>query len=95
VSGTARRYRKLPLEVEAVVFEAIKGPTYDGVRRAPAGGGWQLKTANGWSDIADGDMIVTDVTSGDCWSVKPDIFAQTYEPHYVPPLVGGDWPKRP
>ena len=36
-------------------------------------------TANGVSPVQDGDWVLVDEASGDCWPVKPDIFAATYE----------------
>lgn len=39
-----------------------------------------VTTAHGRVRAEAGDYILTDPVTGDTWPIKPDIFAETYEP---------------
>lgn len=87
------RYRKLPVEIEAVLWDGNKVSevtpwTYVAINRSPIYGepGWMARVGNdihigveGGIQIArPGDYIVLDA-QGVLSACKPDIFLQTYE----------------
>ena len=77
------RYRKLPLEVDAVQW--WPGVTVEGVIEGPYRSGDEQEylarcpTLEGIFGVSPGDWIITGV-KGERWPVKPDIFALTYAP---------------
>jgi hypothetical protein len=78
-----RKFRKLPMEVEAVQFTgenhgAIKdfvGPSrYANTPQI----GVSISTLEGNMHVSVGDWVIKGI-KGEFWPVKPDIFALTYE----------------
>ena len=60
------KYRKKPVDIEA--------------RQVTDTNGELVLTAHGRVRAEAGDWILTDPRNGDQWPVKPDFFAQNYEP---------------
>ncbi len=71
------KYRKKPVVIEAVQFEATK-PLPDGVEYDSKGYAI-IRTLEGDMRVSDGDWIITGV-KGERYPCKPDIFAAIYEP---------------
>lgn len=83
------KYRKLPVEIEAVKFtrdnfEEIKkftnGKAYDFIteRRINGKSYCSIKTLEGVHTATEGDFIIKEV-HGEFYPCKPDIFKKTYE----------------
>jgi len=82
------KYRKLPVEVEAVEFFCVdmddKGGCY-GTPREDDNGVEHLitihgiRTLEGFMKIKNGDMIITGI-EGEKYACRRDIFDKTYEP---------------
>ena len=77
------RFRKLPVEVEAVQW--FKEGDHPAVENYSHSDGYQgndwfpvVSTLEGRMRVTPGDWIVTGVL-GEVYPVKPEIFAQTYE----------------
>ena len=84
---TGTRYRKRPIEVEAVRFVAGKpgavldfastdfaSPVKDRNRVV-----WfRIKTLEGWTFLNPGEWLIRGI-KGEFYPIKPDIFAETYE----------------
>lgn len=80
-------FRKRPVEVTAEEFVVGRTSLVDwSIRFIPGTNRYEISTANGWSEITEGVMLVRDKTSGDTWPVKPEIFAETYDEVLPPPL---------
>jgi hypothetical protein len=80
------RYRKKPLEVEAVqwrpgilVAGAAMAELGDGPFGSP-GSYFRLQTVEGVMTGQEGDWIVGPGAAGEYWIVRDDIFRLTYEP---------------
>jgi hypothetical protein len=79
----ARRFRKRPVEVEAVRFTGVNAQEVaeftgqDG--RTVPGDGWMIRTLEGEMRAEVGDWIIRGV-KGEFYPCKPDIFEATYEP---------------
>jgi len=89
------KYRKKPVEVEAVQFtplsieaceEFVGGDLGRGVD------GWVISTLEGAMLVTPGDFIIRGV-QGEFYPCKPDIFEQTYEEVHPPLLLSG-WNRR-
>lgn len=85
-----KRYRKVPVEIEAVQWDGTNleeckeflGHSYGGVttERHPNGKSEiTIVTLEGQHAASSGDYIVRGV-QGEHYPVKPDIFEKTYEP---------------
>ena len=86
MSNEAQRFRKKPVEVEAVQFTRESGPAvWEWAKSKPKydafGNVYALRiyTLHGDATAEFGDWVVRG-PSGDFWPVKPDIFDETYEP---------------
>ena len=83
--SAATRYRKRPVEVEAVQWDGqnraeIKAFVGDALDDAWSVGGYCfINTLEGRMNAAPGDWIIRGV-QGEVYPVKPDIFEETYEP---------------
>lgn len=84
---SAKRYRKMPVEIEAMQFDGGNYPEivswiYDAEgRKTPARGqGTELyiDTLEGTMHVTKGDYVIKGV-QGEFYPCKPDIFAATYE----------------
>lgn len=86
------RYRKLPVEVEALEFRLGTTSKEDILQFCPTanvGTPWEgdqrdirwlcIPTLEGEMFTSDGDYIIKGV-NGEFYPCKPDIFAKTYEP---------------
>jgi hypothetical protein len=75
------KYRKKPVEVEAVQYDRTKTipidglcySAHDGIQGAP-----HIHTLEGIMEVSHGDWIITGV-KGEKYPCKPDIFEMTYE----------------
>ncbi len=84
------RYRKLPVEIEAVQIGGDESvlmftETYAGKRQIQCGYDADchyilISTPEGVMRAEDGDWIIKDV-AGEIYSCKDEIFQQTYEPY--------------
>lgn len=78
-----RRFRKKPVEVEAIQWWPpghVGHVPVIGVERGPrADQPWGVPTLEGFMVANPGDWIITDV-KGEKYPCKPDIFKATYEP---------------
>lgn len=82
------RFRKLPVEIEAVQFTGENWnelTTFFGTKSGDRSGVWQshvdtlrIKTLEGIMVASKGDWIIRGI-AGECYPCKPDIFAKTYE----------------
>lgn len=81
------RYRKRPIEVDAVQWTGENAAEVAAFLGLPADPNWPvaptiaIKTAHG--DVAyvrPGDWIIPDSEPGTFYPVKPDVFDATYEP---------------
>jgi hypothetical protein len=86
------RYRKLPVEIEAVQWNGWWALSYDDVeamaQNGPRtislrGGELFISTLEGEMRADVGDWIIKGV-NGEIYPCKPDIFAKTYEPADIP-----------
>ena len=78
------RYRKKPVEIDAVQFTRDNGFDFIGPNTTlvcVGYDGWYLEidTLEGTMTAAEGDWIITGV-NGERYPCKPDIFDATYEP---------------
>lgn len=79
------RYRKLPVEIEAVLVERTQESAEE-VRKhwgperiqGPLDDGWYIETLEGTMHASVGDYIIEGV-NGEIYPCKPDIFEKTYE----------------
>lgn len=86
--NTVRRFRKLPVEVDAMPFDGSHesasalirwiGKEDDGREAAYLNGKLFIYTLEGVHEATPGDFIIRGV-QGEHYPCKPDIFAQTYE----------------
>lgn len=85
---TAKRYRKRPVIIEAVLFAGSE-QSADEVAEWCGGVKWvrhvvtdewvvSIPTLEGWMTASPGDYIIRGV-QGEFYPCKPDIFAATYE----------------
>ncbi len=80
-----QRYRKKPVEIEAVRFDGTNGPEIaqwaggDYVDTASEYSSVRVETLEGSMFAAVGDYIIRGV-KGEYYPCKPDIFEMTYEP---------------
>lgn len=78
------RYRKKPVEIEAVQFtgrndaEIAEFVGEDGYDPDDTGPSWIIRTLEGEMKAMPGDYIIKGV-QGEFYPCKPDIFEQTYE----------------
>ncbi len=81
------RYRKKPVEVDAVQYEpgmedgfVVEGRYFDKSASLPENALCKpaIKTLEGFHEITEGDYIITGV-KGERYPCKPDIFEMTYE----------------
>jgi len=83
MTTSATRYRKRPVTIDAIQF--VDAPSADRIRAAFGDairfdiGCLLIDTLEGQMRAELGDWIVRGVR-GECYPVKPDIFAETYEP---------------
>ena len=89
---SARRYRKKPVEIEAVRFDGHNGPiielwsggkvipspVLEPTHDNPTGAYLQVVTLEGVMTVNMGDWIIRGV-AGEFYPCKPDIFERTYE----------------
>jgi hypothetical protein len=89
------RYRKLPVEIEAVQWNGWWALSYDDVeamaQNGPRtislrGGELFISTLEGEMRADVGDWIIKGV-NGEIYPCKPDIFAKTYEPADIPEAI--------
>lgn len=85
------KYRKLPVEIDAIQFDGTKESGDQIIKWAKAMGGrkiwWNMPaelsltidTIEGQMEAISGDFIIRGVV-GEFYPCKPDIFAKTYEP---------------
>lgn len=86
------RFRKKPLEIEAVQYDACSPITPEGLCFGARCYGVlvpHVHTLEGPLHVTHGDWIVTGV-NGERYPVKPDIFAKTYDP--IPPTATEERP---
>ncbi|WP_280319934.1 hypothetical protein [Nocardia wallacei] len=89
---TAQRFRKKPVEIEAMHFDGTSGSASGIVAWVLAGGGQAhfetvamadgavvIETLEGDMRATLGDWVIRGV-AGEHYPCKPDIFAATYEP---------------
>ncbi|HEX7349126.1 MAG TPA: hypothetical protein VF264_05720 [Rhodanobacteraceae bacterium] len=78
-----QKYRKKPVEVEALQFVAGVRPPLKGVRyygpESLGGECCYVDTPEGKMRAAPGDWIIRGV-NGELYPCGPDVFAKTYEP---------------
>jgi hypothetical protein len=89
------KYRKLPVEIEAVQWNGWWALSYDDVeamaQNGPRtislrGGELFISTLEGEMRADVGDWIIKGV-NGEIYPCKPDIFAKTYEPADIPEAI--------
>lgn len=83
---SAKRYRKRPIEIEAVQFAGTWGSFLEiqewsdrRVKGEKGDGTLTIETLEGTMTAVKGDWIIRGV-KGELYPCKPDIFAATYEP---------------
>lgn len=102
------RFRKKPVEIDAVIFLGVI-PHEGALMRLLEGhsyrliNGLHIKTLEGWITASPGDWIIKGV-AGEIYPCKPEIFNATYEAVEVKPnhrlhdhpVLAGDseWPHR-
>jgi hypothetical protein len=78
----AKRFRKLPVEVEAMRFTRDSLPKLvewsGGAVGIGPGGGWMVATLGGNVEVFLGDWVLRGV-EGEFYPCKPSVFAKTYE----------------
>jgi hypothetical protein len=74
---TTMRYRKLPVEIEAVQYLGDK--LIPGICECDSASVIHCHTLEGFHVVSHGDWIITGV-KGEKYPCKPDIFDMTYEP---------------
>jgi hypothetical protein len=86
------RYRERPAVVDAHqwILRASPPPAPGSVLRQRAWrNGWQLRTSDGWKDVALGDWLVCSVMGG--WVIiPPDEFLLLYESDTMGEFAGDD-----
>jgi hypothetical protein len=76
------RYRKKPVEIEAVEFgfELIPSNIQIKSEKHPNGKSWVFnKLHNSWIEVKRGDMVRIDQAPNDVYPIDRETFEQTYE----------------